>query len=206
MGDPHQGIAGATLRRCDVVESHVAGPMDTHLLQAAVPPLLPQLRKAMGYGTPMSGTPDAGAFGGLGLGPIDQVGYVVADLDASLPRYEALFGPFRVSEAALSDCEMGERRVDCRLKLAVQDAGPVEIELIQVLEGETPHTEHLRAHGEGPHHVRFRVDDLEAKCGELAAQGFVRRFYKRFGPSVAFAYLETPPELGGSLIELLEMP
>ena len=36
-----------------------------------------------------------------------------------------------------------------------------------MLEGETPHTEHLDAHGEGPHHVRFRVSALEAKIEEL---------------------------------------
>ena len=33
--------------------------------------------------------------------------------------------------------------------MAVSEGGPVEIELIQVLEGDTPHSEHLRAHGEG---------------------------------------------------------
>ena len=42
---------------------------------------------------------DPVALRALGLGPIDQVGYVVRDLEASLPRYEALFGPFEVAEA-----------------------------------------------------------------------------------------------------------
>jgi len=148
-------------------------------------------------------TPPTGA---LGLGPIDQVGYVVADLDEALPRYEALFGPFRVSEAPLPDCSYRGRSVDCRLKIAVNDAGPVEVELIQVLEGETPHTEHLNAHGEGPHHVRFRVQELESRLGELTAAGYETIFVKRFGPTVAFAYLETPEALGRSVIELLEMP
>lgn len=151
----------------------------------------------------MAGSSD---FGRLGLGPIDQVGYVVRDLEASLPRYEALFGSFRVSEAQLTGCDMRGEKIDCRLKLAVQDSGPVEVELIQVLEGETPHTEHLRAHGEGPHHVRFRVDALDPMLVALAEVGFTRIFTKRFGPTVAFAYLEAPADLGGSVIELLEMP
>ena len=66
--------------------------------------------------------------------------------------------------------------------------------------------EHLREHGEGLHHVRFRVSDVDAKLAELEKEAFVPVFYKRFGPDVAFAYLETPKALGASVIELLEMP
>jgi methylmalonyl-CoA/ethylmalonyl-CoA epimerase len=144
--------------------------------------------------------------GRLGLGPVDQISYVVADLERSLPGYEALFGPFEVGEASLPECTIRGGTADCRLKLAVNHSGPVEIELIQVLEGDTPHSEHLRAHGEGLHHIRFRVAALDAKLERLQREGFETVFYKRFGPAVAFAYLETPAELGHSVIELLEMP
>lgn len=146
------------------------------------------------------------AFGELGLGAIDQVGYAVQDLQASLPRYEALFGPFEVSEVALKDCTIRGERADCTLRLGVNRAGPIEIELIEVLEGETSHSEHLRLHGEGLHHVRFRVDDLDAKLDALREAGFEVVFEKRFGPTVGFAYVETPAALGRSVIELLEMP
>jgi 4-hydroxyphenylpyruvate dioxygenase-like putative hemolysin len=148
----------------------------------------------------------ANETGSLGLGPIDQVSYVVADMERALPRYEALYGPFRVGETPLADCTIRGRNADCTLKVAVNNAGPIEVELIQVLSGETAHSEHLKQHGEGLHHVRFRIQGIEAKLEELQAQGFETVFYKRFGPGVAFAYLEVPPEIGGSLIELLEMP
>jgi catechol 2,3-dioxygenase-like lactoylglutathione lyase family enzyme len=144
--------------------------------------------------------------GRLGLGPLDQVSYVVADLERALPRYEALYGPFAVGEAALPACRIRGVNADCRLKLAVNRAGPVEVELIEVLAGETTHSEHLRAHGEGLHHVRFRVAALDAKLAELEAEGYTTVLYKRFGPTVAFAYLEPPAGAGGSVIELLEMP
>jgi methylmalonyl-CoA/ethylmalonyl-CoA epimerase len=143
---------------------------------------------------------------GLGLGAPDQVAYVVADLDAALPHYEALFGPFRVSEAALPDCEIRGERTSCKLKLAVNTSGPIEIELIQPLEGDPPHAWHLREHGEGLHHVRFRTDALEETLERLGAAGYERIFYKRFGPAVAFAYMTAPKEIGGSIVELLEMP
>lgn len=144
--------------------------------------------------------------GRLGLGPVDQVSYVVEDMERSLPRYEALYGPFDVGVAPLPDCTIRGRSADCTLKVAVNRSGPVEIELIQVLDGETTHREHLRRHGEGLHHVRFRVAALDTKLAELEREGFTTVFYKRFGPTVAFAYLEAPRELGGSVVELLEMP
>ncbi len=140
------------------------------------------------------------------LGPIDQVAYVVEDLETSLPRYEALYGPFRVAESPLTECEYRGRQVDCHLRLATNQEGPLEIELIEVVEGDAPHREHLDAHGEGLHHVRFRVDDLDAKLAALEGAGFTTIFRKRFGPTVAFAYVEAPADAGRSVIELLQLP
>ncbi len=142
----------------------------------------------------------------LDLGPVDQISYAVENLERALPHYETLFGRFRVSEAPLKDVTFRGKQIDCRLKLAIAQSGPIEIELIEVLEGETPHSEYVRAHGEGLHHVRFRVEGIDEKIAALEADGFETLFYKRFGPTVAFAYAETPAALGPSLIELLEMP
>ncbi len=140
----------------------------------------------------------------LGLGPIDQVAYVVEDLESALPRYEALYGPFQVSDSPLTGVRCRGGVIDCVLKIAVNRSSPVEIELIQVLEGDTPHAEHLREHGEGLHHVRFRVSGLEAHLEELEKAGFETTFFKRFEGegNVAFAYAQSP---AGHTIELLEL-
>ena len=90
--------------------------------------------------------------------------------------------------------------------MAVNNIGPVEIELLQPVSGESPLTEHLRDHGEGLHHVRFRVDDIDQKIPTALDAGFETLLYKRFSPEVAFAYLKTPKEFGGHVIEFLEMP
>jgi hypothetical protein len=89
--------------------------------------------------------------------------------------------------------------------MAINNSAAVEIELIEVVAGETTHTEHLKKHGEGLHHVRFRVADLEGKVAELEAAGYRTVMQKRVGPTIAFAYLESPSEMGGSVIELFEM-
>ncbi len=142
----------------------------------------------------------------LGLGPIEQVAYIVEDMDLAVPRYQALFGPFTVSEQKLDDCTVRGTSTDLEMKMAVNNSSPVEIELLQPVEGESPLSEHLAAHGEGLHHVRFRVQRIDAKLAELRERGFEPVLYKRFGPEIAFAYVETPPEFGGHVIELLEMP
>jgi methylmalonyl-CoA/ethylmalonyl-CoA epimerase len=140
----------------------------------------------------------------LGLGPIDQVAYVVSDMARALPGYEALYGPFRVTDSPLSDVRCGDETIDCVLKIAVNTSGPIEIELIQVVEGDTPHAAHLREHGEGLHHVRFRVSGLEERLAALQRIGYETTFYKRFegAGNVAFAYAQSP---AGHTIELLEL-
>lgn len=148
----------------------------------------------------------ASAFSSLGLGPIDQVAYIVEDMERALPRYEALFGPFMVSEQTLDDCSFRGKSVDLALKMAVNHEGPLEIELIQPTKGESPWTEQLASHGEGLHHVRFRVENVESKLEDLADAGFETLLFKRFGPEIAFAYVQTPKSFGGHVIELLEMP
>jgi len=142
----------------------------------------------------------------LGLGPIEQVAYVVRNMERALVRYGALFGEFEVSDQMLEGCEYRGKTADLSLRMAVNHVGPVEIELLQPLEGESPLTEHLAEHGEGLHHVRFRVGGIDAKLEELKGKGFEPLLYKRFGPLVAFAYIQTPADYGGHIIELLEMP
>ena len=154
----------------------------------------------------MSNASSARGLAALGLGPIEQVAYIVEDMQRALPRYEALFGPFVVTEQTLDDCTYRGKSVDIGLVMATNNDSPVEIELIQPTKGESPWTEHLETHGEGLHHVRFRVTALEGHLARLGEQGFETLLYKRFGPQVAFAYLQTPAAFGGHVIELLEMP
>lgn len=142
----------------------------------------------------------------LGLGPIDQVAYIVEDMERAIPRYEALFGPFTVTSQKLPDCTVRGRSTDLEMKMAVNHSSPVEIELIQPVSGKSPWTEQLESHGEGIHHVRFRVPGIDEKLADLGARGFETLMYKRFGPEVAFAYLQVPEAFGGHVIELLELP
>ena len=57
------------------------------------------------------------------------------------------------------------------MKAAIAYSGAVFIELVQVLEGETVHTEFLREKGEGVQHVAFLVRNLDETLKELAKCG-----------------------------------
>ncbi len=140
------------------------------------------------------------------LGEIDQVAYVVRDLEKSLPRFEALFGEFSRMDSTTPGTVFRGRESEVTLKMAFGRSGALEIELIEPVAGEGPHQEFLDAGREGVHHVRFRVDDLDGKLPDLNAAGYATVWYNRFTPEIAWAYLEVPEDEGGGLFELLEMP
>ena len=153
-------------------------------------------------------TTDHVSFAGLGLGAIDQVSFAVEDLAAVLPMYEAIFGPFTVRETSL-DPERTTYRgkpASARLLLGFGRSGNVEIELVQVLSGEAPATEHLRSHGPGLHHVRFPVADHAAAHARLEAAGFTTIMSGVSGRGSLFSYLEAPASFGSTVFELIQPP
>ena len=143
----------------------------------------------------------------IALPPMEQVGIVVRDMDRAIEFYGATFGwgPFQVLEASLEGIVYRGKPSNCRLKTATAQSGDIEIELIQVLQGETPHTEFLREKGEGLHHLRFRVDDLDVKLAEYAEIG-IKPVWQHRMPEIGFswAYLNTDT-IGGAMIELIEI-
>ncbi len=136
------------------------------------------------------------------LPPVEQIGIVVKNVDRAIEYYSSTFGwgPFRVREVYLEGFTYRNQPCDCRLKVAFIQSGQVQIELIEVLEGETPHTDFLREKGEGLQHLRFTVDDFAATAAELAKKG-IEPVWHRGIP--VFAYLSTD-NIGGVMFELLE--
>ena len=140
------------------------------------------------------------------LPPVEQIGMVVEDIERAIEYYSSVFGwgPFRVHEVEVKGFMYRGKAGDARMKLAFAKSGPIEIELIQVLEGETPHTEFLRERGEGVQHLRFSVDDVKGALAELAKEGIEPVFYQ-FLPEygTAFAYIDSD-QVGGVMFELFQ--
>lgn len=107
------------------------------------------------------------------LGKLSHVGIVVRDLDKAIDYYSSVFGlgPFTTEIYDIKSFVYRGKTASARVKAAIAYSGSVFIELVQVLEGETVHTEFLREKGEGLQHVAFLVRNLDEKLSELAKSG-----------------------------------
>ena len=138
------------------------------------------------------------------LPPVHQIGLVVNDLEKAAATYYSTFGigPFSVvPEVRFNSVILRGRPTDSKIKVAFADSGPVQIELIQPLEGENIYTEFLRSGCEGLHHLGFEVDNFEGMLAKFQRRGIEPVFWRSYR-SMAFAYLDTV-KIGGVMVELL---
>jgi methylmalonyl-CoA/ethylmalonyl-CoA epimerase len=141
-----------------------------------------------------------------------QIGVVVRDIDRTVKYLTEVFGlgPFRYVTYP------PEGREDIQLtfrgevghfshRLAFAQMGPIELELIQPLEGESGLTEFLEEHGEGIHHIRFNTPELEAALDHLAGKG-VAPLMGGGGlrPGTQWVHLDTAAQ-AGFIIELMNV-
>ena len=130
------------------------------------------------------------------LSKVDQIGIVVKDVEATMKFYEKMFG--------IESSPTVEFEIDfAKLKIGMLRLGELQIELIQVLEGESIHSKFLEERGEGLHHLGFFVKDVEKELARLEKHGIkVLERGEAFG--VKFAYLDTEETLG-VILELLQL-
>jgi 4-hydroxyphenylpyruvate dioxygenase-like putative hemolysin len=107
------------------------------------------------------------------LGKLSHIGIVVRDIDKAMEYYGSVFGlgPFTTEIYDLKSFLYRGKSASAQVKAAIAYSGPIFIELVQVLEGDTVHTEFLRERGEGLQHVAFLVRNLDEKLTELAKSG-----------------------------------
>jgi methylmalonyl-CoA/ethylmalonyl-CoA epimerase len=114
---------------------------------------------------------------GVALRKAVQIGIVVPNLEQSTRLLMELFGigPFRFIEwPDRPDSRYWFRghEESIRIRQGFAQAGVLELELIQPVDGEqNAYRQFLRDHGGGIHHVLFEVDDMDAIVTVLAHQG-----------------------------------
>jgi len=126
---------------------------------------------------------------------VHHVGVAVADLDAAIATYTALFG---------ATVEHRERVEDQGVEAASLHVGGSRVELLAALGPDTPVGRFLEKRGPGLHHVAFEVDDVAAELERLKADG-VQLIDETprlglFGLQVAFVH---PEATGGVLAEFV---
>ena len=139
------------------------------------------------------------------LRSIDQISFAVADVDEAVPRYTAMFGgPFNVIEVPRMEVVYGGHPSTTALKIGFGRTADIEVELVQVVAGEWPTLDWLATHGEGLHHLRFPVSDVDATSAQMQAAG-LSVTVAGGAAGIAFAYLESPLP-NGMTVEIIHMP
>ena len=138
-----------------------------------------------------------------------QVGIVVHDLEKSMERYEKAFGigpweVINVDSSMFSEMTYHGKPVQHRFRAALAMVGPMQLELIEPLEGDNIYSDFLKEHGEGLHHLgHVRVSDLDEAIQSFEKEGFPCLQSGR-SSRAGVAYMDTSKTLG-FIIELLEM-
>ena len=134
-----------------------------------------------------------------------QVGVVVNNIDETIKYYEDKFGfgPFEIRYVEYPNATYYGETAGYRGKRAFFYLGPIQVELIELVDGKTIHEAFLKEKGEGVHHIAFEVDNLEKskENAEKAGLKITQSFSRPDGSG--FAYLGSEG-IGGVSFELIQ--
>lgn len=137
---------------------------------------------------------------------ICQVGVVVKNLDKTIEYLTSLgLGPFTVRTSIHSAATVRGRKVSYQVRIALSQQGSVQLELVEYQKGETIHKEFVQQKGEGLHHIRFNVQDINATLNRFAQMGIGVLQQDRFVGGGGIAYLDTD-KIGGIIMEVVQNP
>jgi len=136
-----------------------------------------------------------------------QVGLVVRDIEAKIAAYADLFGVEKPGWSFTDPLERAHTKyrgqlTEARAKLAFFQLGSVSLELIEPVGSPSTWQEFLDEHGEGVHHIAFRIQGMADQVAMLEGKGMplVQRGEYTGG---RYAYIDAVPHLG-VVLELLE--
>lgn len=144
---------------------------------------------------------------------VAQIAFVVEDLDATVRNYHEKFGIgpwhfYTYGKPLVPRMTRNGEPADYKMRVALSYFGPMRIELIEQLEGDTVYAEFIEKHGYGIQHIGVLVDDMESAIAEAGEAGYSMVMDGAgFGPDDDghYAYLDTEDELG-TTIELIQRP
>ncbi|HUX51013.1 MAG TPA: VOC family protein [Spirochaetia bacterium] len=142
-----------------------------------------------------------------------QIALVVKDLDATVEQYYRCFGIgpwhfYTYGKPLVPRMTRNGKPTTYKMRVALSYLGPMRIELIEHLEGDTVYQEFINQHGYGVHHLGVLVDDMEDAMRRANEAGFhVTMDGAGFGPDDDghYAYLDTENSIG-TTIELIARP
>jgi catechol 2,3-dioxygenase-like lactoylglutathione lyase family enzyme len=144
---------------------------------------------------------------GIGTNVICQIAVVVQDIERAARRYAEIFGlevPSWHLTAPKEETNIRYRGepTEARAKLAFLQMGPqLNIELIEPVGAPSVWQEHLDSHGEGIHHIAFRVQSMDEALAYLDGEG-VAAVQRGDFTGGQYTYVDSAADLG-VMLELL---
>lgn len=132
---------------------------------------------------------------------LDHVGIAVPDLDAAIAWYGDTFGMVLVHQ------EVNEEQGVREAMLSVGPEGGAQVQLLAPLSPDSALARFLDRSGPGVQQVAYRVEDIDAVCGQLRSRG-LRLLHDTPRPGTGGSRINFvhPKDAGGVLVELVEPP
>ena len=132
---------------------------------------------------------------------IDHIGIACFDLDKTVEFYSGTYG-FEVYHSEVNE-EQGVREAMLRIN-ATDDGGASYLQLLEPTRPDSTVAKWLDKHGEGVHHIAFRVKDTKATEAALTGEGMPTLQQGLFiDGSGMYTYVDSAAQLG-VMVELLE--
>lgn len=150
------------------------------------------------------------------VGPVSHIGIVVDDVDEAVRFYGETFGvgPFEIVDFDASQTDYFRsygQPAKPKFRAGLYYSGDVFLELVQVTEGETVHTDFFDRKGEGLQHLCFMVENTDEVLEKLESKGIKPVLDYRFSSdagatrtTIREVYLNTAEFAGGTTVQLLE--
>jgi len=144
---------------------------------------------------------------------IAQVALVVPNLEEAVASYHKLFGIgdwhfYTYGKPLVKRMTYQGQPSEYKMRVALSYLGPMRIELIEMVEGDTVYADFVKEHGYGVHHFGVLVEDMKEAIAQAEAAGLSMIMdgagFGRDGDG-HYAYLDTEDKLGFT-IELIERP
>jgi catechol 2,3-dioxygenase-like lactoylglutathione lyase family enzyme len=144
---------------------------------------------------------------------LHHVGIPVRDLDKSVEDYKTLGMATFQSEFLIDSSKVEEYLVYGKIPDPVVKTrgrmgkmGPLGVELLQPVAGNTVHKELLDSTGEGIGHIAYTVDDLEQETALMVERGFpIILSIRHAGQTKPGAvYLDTRSKFSNLIVELIQ--
>jgi 4-hydroxyphenylpyruvate dioxygenase-like putative hemolysin len=144
---------------------------------------------------------------------VTQLGFVVKDIDAVAEMYWKMFGIgpwhfYTYGAPLVKKMTIKGKPGEYRMRLALANAGPTRMELIEMVEGDTVYKDFVEEHGYGLQHLGLLVEDMDAALAQVRAAGIdVVMEGEGFGleGDGRYAYIDTVAQLG-IMLELIQRP